>query len=203
MIATLFSSPLLFFLTLLGLVIAITIHEFSHALAADKLGDPTPRSQGRLTLNPLAHLDPLGTITLLIASFGWGKPVPFDTFNLTSPRRDSALISLAGPSSNLILAILISILGKFFLSPFTFPFLYPLIVINISLAIFNLLPIYPLDGAKIVSGLLPRDLAFEWESITTRYGTIILTFMIFPFFGNSPISAIISPLIQFLANLLI
>jgi Zn-dependent protease len=203
MLSSLFSSPLLFFLTLLSLIVAITIHEFSHALVTDKLGDPTPRSQGRLTLNPLAHLDPLGTITLLIAGFGWGKPVPVDPYNLASPRRDTALVSLAGPGSNLILAIIVSLLGKLFLSPFIFPLIYPLIIINISLAIFNLLPIYPLDGAKILSGILPRDLAFEWESITTRYGTIILIFMIFPFFGSSPISAIISPLIQFLANLLI
>lgn len=203
MLTTLFSSPLLFFLTLLSLIIAITIHEFSHAYIADRLGDPTARSHGRLTLNPLAHLDPLGTLTLLIASFGWGKPVPVDPFNLASPRRDTALISLAGPGSNLLLAIIISLLGKLFLSPFIFPLIYPLIIINISLAIFNLLPIYPLDGAKIISGLLPRDLAFEWESITTRYGTIILIFMIFPFFGSSPLSAIISPLIQFLTSLLI
>src|SRR3990167_10568404 len=87
-----------------ALLIALTVHEFSHALVADKLGDPTPRLMKRLSLNPLNHLDPIGTLMLLFFHFGWGKPVPFDPFNLRHPRRDAALISLAGPVSNLILA---------------------------------------------------------------------------------------------------
>src|SRR3990172_11954241 len=104
MIGELFNNPLSFVFWLLGLTVAITVHEFAHAYAAERLGDPTPRLMGRLTLNPLAHLDPLGTLMLLIARFGWGKPVQFDPFNLRHPRRDSALISLAGPASNLIMA---------------------------------------------------------------------------------------------------
>src|SRR3990167_9790844 len=110
MIENLISSPLSFLASLLAIVIAISIHEFSHALAADRLGDPTPRLQGRLTLNPLAHLDPLGTLMLLIVRFGWGKPVVFDPFNLRHPRRDAAIISLAGPVSNLILAFVCAVL---------------------------------------------------------------------------------------------
>src|SRR3972149_2555477 len=104
MLGQLFNNPLAFVFWALALILAITIHEFAHALAADRLGDPTPRLMGRLTLNPLAPLDPLGTLMLLIARFGWGKPVQFDPFNLRHPRRDSALISLAGPASNLIMA---------------------------------------------------------------------------------------------------
>ena len=102
MIENLISSPLSFLASLLAIAIAISIHEFSHALAADRLGDPTPRLQKRLTLNPLAHLDPIGTLMLILFRFGWGKPVQFDQFNLRNPRRDTMLISLAGPASNLI-----------------------------------------------------------------------------------------------------
>jgi len=102
MIENLISSPLSFLASLLAIVIAISIHEFSHALAADRLGDPTPRLAGRLTLNPLAHLDPIGTLMLILFRFGWGKPVQFDQFNLRNPRRDTMLISIAGPMSNLL-----------------------------------------------------------------------------------------------------
>src|SRR5688572_2528428 len=110
MLGDLFNNPLSFFLWLVALTIAITIHEFAHAYTADRLGDPTPRLQGRLTLNPLAHLDPMGTLMMLLVRFGWGKPVQFDPFNLRNPRRDGAIISLAGPVSNFLLATLCSIL---------------------------------------------------------------------------------------------
>src|SRR3990172_8857289 len=96
-------NPVEFIFGLVALIVAITIHEFSHAAAAERLGDPTPRLQGRLTLNPLAHLDPLGTLMLILIRFGWGKPVQFDPYNLRHPRRDSAIISLAGPTSNIVL----------------------------------------------------------------------------------------------------
>ena len=108
---------------LFGLIIAITVHEFAHALLADRLGDPTPRSQGRLTLNPLAHLDPLGTLMLFLFRFGWGKPVIFDPYNLAHPRRDAGIISLAGPASNILLATILALSLRFLplpqlLSPF-------------------------------------------------------------------------------------
>ena len=102
--STLFSNPFLFLLEIIALVSALTFHEFAHAWMADKLGDPTPRLQDRLTLNPAKHLDPLGTLLLLVAGFGWGKPVEFDPFNLRHPRRDTALIALAGPVSNILMA---------------------------------------------------------------------------------------------------
>src|SRR3990172_6432841 len=113
------SNPITFIFSLVALVVAISIHEFAHAAAADRLGDPTPRLQGRLTLNPLAHLDPIGTLMLLLIRVGWGKPVQFDPYNLKNPRRDAALISLAGPASNLILAIVLALIIKLITNPFS------------------------------------------------------------------------------------
>ncbi len=214
-----FSNPLAFIYWLVALVVAITIHEFSHALTADRLGDPTPRLQGRLTLNPLAHLDPLGTILLVIARFGWGKPVVFDPFNLRNPRRDAAIISLAGPVSNLIVAtvsaLILQILFAYRLpivsspSPialigyFAIGLLQPVIVLNVILAVFNLVPIHPLDGFKIVGGILPEEYARQWAELEP-YGLVFLLFLIFPFFGGtSPISQLISPVINFILNLLL
>lgn len=208
MLSQLFQNPIIFFVWAFALVVAITIHEFAHAYVADHLGDPTPRSQGRLTLNPLAHLDPIGTLMMLLTRFGWGKPVQFDPFNLQNPRRDAALISLAGPASNLLLATLLSLSVRF-LSTFNFSllifnlFAVPVIVLNVTLAIFNLIPIHPLDGGKIVVGFLPRDLAQEWDDIMHRYGTLILLFLILPLFGSSPITQLISPVIDTILKLLL
>ncbi len=216
MIGELSTNPLGFLAWLIALSVAITIHEFSHAWSADRLGDPTPRLQGRLTLNPLAHLDPLGTLMLLIARFGWGKPVQFDPFNLRHPRRDAAIISLAGPASNLLLALLSSGLLRLLFSYrlgilsssslftyFAISLLQPIIILNVVLAIFNLVPIHPLDGFKIVGGILPSDKAREWYQLEP-YGMIFLLFLIFPIFGgSSPISQLISPAINFLLNLLL
>lgn len=185
-------------------VVALTVHEFAHAFTADKLGDPTPRSYGRLTLNPLAHLDPLGTLAIIMIGFGWAKPVPFDVYNLRNPRRDSMLIALAGPASNLILAVIISVLLKF-LAPSILSLVLGYIVLgNISLAIFNLIPIFPLDGEKILGGLLPAELYREYSNIMAQYGTIILILMLLPIAGGtSPISALISPIISFVSHLLL
>src|SRR3989338_7102351 len=130
MLFDLFSSLETLFIVIIALLSAITIHEFSHAWVADRLGDPTPRLMGRVTLNPLAHLDPIGTIALLLIGFGWGKPVPFDPFNLENPRRDSALIALAGPASNLISIFIIISLYQLF--PLTI--LQPFIAYHVVLA---------------------------------------------------------------------
>lgn len=185
-------------LTALSLVIAITIHEYSHSLTADKLGDPTPRSLGRLTLNPLKHLDPIGTIALIFFGFGWGKPVPIDPYNFQKPKRDEILVSLAGPGSNLVLALIISLVVKFLpLNDVFTLFLSVLIQINVILAIFNLLPLPPLDGSKIFLNLLPIEKSIQWQEAFEKYGlflTVILLFL--PVGGSNIISLIINPIIK-------
>ncbi|OGK23268.1 hypothetical protein A3F58_00565 [Candidatus Roizmanbacteria bacterium RIFCSPHIGHO2_12_FULL_37_9b] len=209
MLSYLFTNPLLFFVYLIALLVAIAVHEFSHAYAADYLGDPTPRLAGRLKLNPLAHIDGIGLLFLLFFGFGWGKPVGFDPYNLKNPRKDAAIISLAGPFSNFILAILLSIVLKFIiflrLSPLqsmAFFFLAPIISLNIILGVFNLLPIHPLDGFKIVGGLLSEEKAREWYQLE-RYGMIFLLMLIFPFAGSSLLDLIIRPVVSFILGLLI
>lgn len=209
MLDFLFTDPRMFLFWIIALVVAVTIHEFSHALAADRLGDPTPRAQGRLTLNPLAHLDPLGTLMLLLVRFGWGRPVQFDPFNLVNPRRDAAVISFAGPASNLILATLLSIFFRFSVNFDQIPLLLfevlaPVIYLNVLLAVFNLVPIHPLDGGKILVGLLPPEVARDWDKILQQYGLVLLLILILPLFGGVPlVGIIISPTINFILNLLL
>lgn len=205
MLSTLFSNPLLFIVWAVGLVLAISVHEYAHAVAADRLGDPTPRAQGRLTLDPRSHLDPLGTLALLFLGFGWGRPVQFDPYNLRNPRRDGALIALAGPISNLIFATILSIILQFGVLTELYSLVISIIIsMNITLAIFNLVPIFPLDGEKILGGILPTELYVEFAQVMRQYGTIILILMLLPIAGgSSPISALISPVISFVTNLLL
>jgi len=209
MLNYLFSNPLYFFLWAAAILVAITVHEFAHAWMSDRLGDPTARLAGRVSLNPLVHLDPLGTLMLIIFRFGWGKPVPFDPFNLRHPRRDAAIISFAGPVSNLILALFLAIiirLGYLLLGPQSYlltTILTPFIALNIILAIFNLIPIHPLDGGKVLIGLLPKRITYQWDEFLQKWGFFIILFLIFPFFGFSLIAVIILPIINFLLSLLI
>jgi len=178
MISLLFQNPMVFALLAGALIISISIHEFSHAFAAYKLGDSTGKNMGRMTLNPKAHLDPIGTIFLILIGFGWGKPVPFNPSNLENPKRDSAIISLAGPLSNFILAVVLSLVIKL-VSVNSIPgaFLYLTIMYNLMLGFFNLIPLGPLDGNKIVYGILPDKLAVQWVDVQ-RYGVFILLFLI-------------------------
>jgi Zn-dependent protease len=191
-------------ISIICLVIAITIHEFSHALMADRLGDPTPRSQGRLSLNPFRHLDLVGTIMLFLVHFGWGKPVIIDPYNLKNPKRDEMLIALAGPASNLILATLISISIHFLsLNDITIILLSNLIQMNVILAIFNLIPIPPLDGSKVLLNLLPQDKSIQWEEAFSKYGLILLlAFLFLPINGTTLVSLTITPIISFVLKLL-
>ncbi|OGM19988.1 hypothetical protein A2714_04955 [Candidatus Woesebacteria bacterium RIFCSPHIGHO2_01_FULL_38_9] len=203
---------------ILAFIIAITIHEAAHAWMADRLGDPTARLMGRLSLNPLVHYDPVGTSLLIflivmreltqnpgIIPFGWAKPVQFDPYNLKNPRRDSALISLAGPLANLFVAVVASLLIHLFLDiPFLAIVLSAVIILNVVLAIFNFIPIHPLDGGKIFIGLLPEKDAYEADLFLRRWGILILFFLIFPTFGGtSPLFLVISPVIRFMLNLLL
>jgi Zn-dependent protease len=189
-----------------ALIIAITIHEFSHALVADKLGDPTPRSLGRLSLNPLRHLDLIGTIMLFLVHFGWGKPVPIDPYNLKNPKRDEMLISIAGPASNLILAALLSLIIRFIpLNDLAVFLIYTIIQLNVLLAVFNLIPIPPLDGSKIFLNLLPDNISTKWQEAFNQYGFIILIIFLFlPIInGQTLISAIITPIMSVILNFLV
>lgn len=165
-----------------GVIIGLTVHEFSHAFVAAKLGDDTARAQGRITLNPFYHIDPVGMIFILFAGFGWAKPVQFDMRKLKSPKRDRILIALAGPLSNLILGILfLFIIKLFFAFSYSLPdmvyeillrLLFYISVINLGLFIFNMLPIPPLDGSHVfLSGL---NLSSEVERNITKYGTLAL-----------------------------
>ncbi|MBT3249490.1 MAG: site-2 protease family protein [Candidatus Pacebacteria bacterium] len=205
MLSILFSNPIVFLILFPGLLLAITVHEFAHAWAADHLGDPTPRAQGRLTLDPRAHLDPLGTLAILITRFGWGKPVQFDPYNLKEPVRDAALIALAGPVSNLILAVILSLIINFNILPWEWVHfsLIQLLIINVMLTIFNMLPVHPLDGGKVMMALLPQEAAYNYEMAMERYGTFILIFLIMPWGGVSPASQLISPVIDIIVRILI
>ena len=209
MISTLFSNPIFFISSLISIVIAISVHEFAHAKIADQLGDPTPGLQGRLTLNPKAHIDLYGMIFLLLIGFGWGKPVQFDPFNLKHPRRDAALISIAGPLSNFAIALIMSILLRLlnifdlqFVDIIGLTILIPMIYMNIVLGVFNLLPIHPLDGFKIVGGWLSDEQAKEWHKLE-RYGMIFLLVLILPFGSKPMLRTILDPVLSFMYTIFI
>jgi Zn-dependent protease len=201
---------------ILAFLFSLSIHEMAHAYVADRLGDPTAQLAGRVTLNPFAHLDPIGTLLPVFLMFtgspiifGWGKPVPFDPMNLQNPRRDAALISFAGPAANLVLAIILSILIRvfhLFLGPTAYTIellLAPVVALNITWAIFNLIPVHPLDGGKVLIGLLPHDLALRWDETLSRYGYIILLILILPFFGTSLLFLILSPITNLILSVLL
>lgn len=207
-------SPNLLISRILTLIIALTIHEFSHAFVADRLGDPTARYAGRLTLNPLKHLDVFGSLMLLVVGFGWAKPVPV---NPSALRRhsDSALmwVSLAGPASNLLLAILAGVIlrlrlvpwsgsGTFFPSPAEF--LFTFLSINLLLMLFNLIPLAPLDGEKVAAFLLPPKLQQGFASIQ-QYGPLLLMFLLFvlPMVGVDLIGWVMTPALTQLQKLIL
>jgi len=185
---------------ILGLFVAITIHEFIHAWTAFRFGDETAKLNGRLSLNPFVHLDPWGTLFLLMTGFGWGKPVPVNPSNFKNPRWDEFWVALSGPSSNLVLASLFALLLRLIPAGPLFTLLVLIIQLNLVLCVFNLLPIPPLDGSKILWVLFPQidPFALEQTGVSILFAILILSFL-----TNYPIlSLIISPIISFLARLL-
>jgi len=159
-----------------ALVISITFHEFMHGFVSSRLGDPTPKQAGRLTLNPLKHLDPLGSIMIFLVNFGWGKPMPINPRYYKQPRRGTMLVSLAGPLSNFfIAAVTVQIMRAAHLSADTFVGVsfYYLAVISVYLGVFNLIPVPPLDGSKVLAAFIPRNLLPSYYSME-RYGIAII-----------------------------
>jgi len=202
-----------------AVLIAITFHEYWHGRIAYMLGDPTAAEAGRLTLNPLAHLDPIGTLMLLLFRFGWAKPVPVNFNNLSHPRRDMIYVSLAGPVANIVTAIAFALvlrLSYFFTSPITFTsntlfynlvitifkgwfiFLQTGIIINLTLAFFNLIPVPPLDGSKILLGTLPYSKVNIYTKLES-YGPIILLILVL----SGIIGKVLFPLVFFIFRILV
>lgn len=198
-------------LTAPPILLALTVHECAHAWVANKLGDPTAKMLGRVTLNPIKHLDPLGTIMLFFSGlFGWAKPVPINPRNFRNASRSMMWVALAGPLSNLFLAAISALAYKLFIigGPVLgsrFPAVYsPLalmaeisIVINVSLAVFNMVPVPPLDGSRVLSNMLPADKAFRFSRLEP-YGFMILMVLII----TGVLNKFVSPIVYVMVGLL-
>lgn len=196
------------------LFMVITVHEYAHGWVAYKLGDPTAKAMGRLTLNPLAHLDPLGALMMVFCGFGWARPVPVHPYYFEDPKKDMVLVAFAGPVSNLLLAFISATLYPFALKflPsnlwFIAVFLYYCMVRNITFAAFNLIPFPPLDGSKILFAVLPNN-AYNTLLTYERYGTIALLVLSFTGLLGTILGLVTNPVfdlyvgwINFLLNIL-
>lgn len=201
-----------------ALLLGLTVHEFAHAWAADRLGDPTPRLHGRVTLNPLAHLDPIGTIMLVLtmiglAPIGWGKPVPINPYYMRGGRRGAALATAAGPASNLVLALILAVgtrlawtaapqgmLQALSTSEGLYSLLFKFVALNVALAVFNLIPVPPLDGFGILEGIAPPSWG-QALAILRQYGAWILLFLLIGGFGGiSLLGMVFGPLYNLLVT---
>jgi Zn-dependent protease len=195
------------------ILLALTFHEYAHAYVANRLGDDTAKQSGRLSLNPLRHLDPLGTIMIFLVHFGWAKPVPVNPHRLKNPKKDMLWISAAGPFANMVLALASGILLRLLIATGGTPdrtslmglliyVVFMSLQINLALAIFNILPIAPLDGSKILAGLLPAGYE-KMFYFMDRYGPFILLGLII--FGSatgvSVLGGIIWPFVKFFSNI--
>lgn len=226
-VAVLLESPLAFVILASALVFAmlegLIFHEFCHAYVADRLGDRTARWAGRLTLNPKSHYDPIGTTLIFFVGFGWAKPVPVNPNNTKNPRQSMAVIALAGPASNLVVAGLAGIPIKMGWVPFWHPFvgasqadlwaqiwtasvadlaglfLGTVLLLNVLLGVFNMLPIPPLDGSRVLNGVLPNDLAREYQKLEPWGFGILMLLILSGFITNGEFSLfmILRPFVEF------
>jgi Zn-dependent protease len=202
-------NPVAMAIYALAFLLALTVHEYAHARAAFSAGDDTAKKAGRLSLNPLVHLDVAGTILFvitLIAGFGiaWGKPVPVNHLKMRNPRWDSLKISLWGPLSNILLAIALSVALWFVKASMVGAVIYICILFNLTIAFFNLIPIAPLDGSHILAALLPQKAAQKYAFIMSKYGLIILAAAIFvPLGGQTLVTRLIRLPIDALSRLVI
>lgn len=185
-----------------GLIIAMVIHEYAHARVAVAMGDFTPRMMGRLTLNPAAHIDPIGLIMLLVVQFGWAKPVMINPANFRDRRKGDMLVSLAGPGANLIMAFLALAFMVVYMKmgfPLTRGFrmvLYLIVLYNINFAIFNMIPLPPLDGSKVLMAFLPNEWQYKLMSLERYSFMILIVLMMTPVLG-----AILIPLQRLILNI--
>jgi len=220
----LFAAVIFFTAAVTALVLGISFHEFSHAYIADTLGDGLPRRMGRVTLDPLAHLEPMGTVLMLMVGFGWGRPVPVNPNATRNPKAALGLTAAAGPVSNFVVAAVAGLPIKLDLVPWSSPFnqsnalllslngwelkeylsvyLSAIVLFSLILGVFNLIPIAPLDGFKVAVGFLPRDLSNEFARLE-QYGPVILIILfLLPFFtGTFLLFEIMEPIIKVLARL--
>lgn len=214
-------DPQAFLIGLVVIVVSIALHEFGHAISADRLGDPSPRLAGRVTLWPDKHFDPFGFLMILftlLAGFGlgWGKPVLVNPRNFEHPRRDMVIVAAFGPLMNLLLAAVFGLILRGIIASGhasilvtesmdaytnTGMFLRSFVIINLALMFFNLIPLHPLDGSKILSGLLPADLAYNYDRFVGTYGPIVLLLLVFS--SSSFIGSIIEPAVFSAARLIV
>ncbi|MDR7420610.1 MAG: site-2 protease family protein [Armatimonadota bacterium] len=186
---------------IVAILVAVTVHEFAHAWSADRLGDPTPRVRGRLSLNPIVHLDPIGTLLLLVAGFGWAKPVEVNPRYFSNWRRGMLAVAAAGPIANIVVMLIVGFivqLGVVSAGTPLVPLIRSLLVINAVLAVFNLLPIHPLDGSKIVSSLLPPQQAIAYDRLAAYGPLVLLVLILLP--GNA-FGHIVGPAVEWLIGL--
>ncbi|MFH1213949.1 MAG: site-2 protease family protein [Candidatus Neomarinimicrobiota bacterium] len=195
------------------ILLALTFHEYMHGWAAYKYGDPTAKMAGRLTMNPIAHLDPIGTLMLFLVHFGWARPVPVDPRYFRNPKRDMLVVALAGPVANMILALLSGLIVRLFRAGYM-NFLplniiqpaYTMIIlslqINLALAIFNLLPVPPLDGSKVLFGLVPHRYEYQVEWLERYGGYFLMAIIVIGMVTNiSVLGFFINPFVNYFSNL--